>query len=99
MLLCNGGQLFEELREEDGGEDVCPIQRDGFGFRWRRALQDPSRLAVGGVSASTAAFVCEGHQDLISDTDKMETNNDMHGYLLSNSAGILRQFVNIIYSC
>lgn len=76
MLLCNGSHFFEELREEDGSEDFCPIQRDGFGFGRRRTLQEPSRLAVGGVSA--AAFVWE-HKNLLSYNDKVKTNNP-HGY-------------------
>lgn len=43
VLLCNGGQFFEELGEEDGGEDFGLIHRDGFGFVGR-SLQHPALL-------------------------------------------------------
>lgn len=51
MLLCNGCQFFEELGEEDGSKDFRPVQRDGFGFWWRRTLQDPPRLPEGSEPA------------------------------------------------
>lgn len=45
--MCNGCQFFEELGEEDGGEDFGLIHGDGFGFGLvRRSLRAP-------------AFVCE----------------------------------------
>lgn len=49
VLLRNGCQLFEELGEEDGGEDFGLIRGDGFGSGLLRR-----RLAA-------AASVCKQH--------------------------------------
>lgn len=51
MLLGDGSQFFEELGEEDGGKDFCPVQRDGFGFGRRRTLQNPPGLSEGSEPA------------------------------------------------
>lgn len=43
VLLSNGCQFFEELGEEDGGEDFGLIHGDGFGFGFLwRSLHRPA---------------------------------------------------------
>lgn len=56
VLLCNGCQFFEELGEEDGGEDLGLIHGDGFGFGLRRrSLRGP-------------AFICKHHKSQLHHT-------------------------------
>lgn len=55
MLLCDGGQFFEELGEEDRSEDLSLFQGDAFGFGWWRTPEDPSCVTMAGA----AAFVWE----------------------------------------
>lgn len=67
VLLRDRSQFFQELWEEDGSKDLCLIQRDGFGFGWRRILQHSSPVVVAGAAA--AAFIWGEEQE---DVTKIE---------------------------